>query len=820
MPRNTTTKQPVSAAEIAAITGKNLTWDEFCTEVLNDFYLANASREMSILGRKEVLGGKAKFGILGDGKEVVQLAMAKVFQNGDFRSGYYRDQTLMMALGLLTPQQFFAQLYANTNPQQEPNSAGRCMNGHYATASLNDDGSWKNLSQLKNSSADVSPTACQMVRAVGLALASKKYRECAALHNETDFSNQGNEITFATIGDASTSEGIFWEAINAAGVLQIPLAVTVYDDGYGISVPKKYQTTKQSISESLSGMAYDEKNKEGMYIITGHGWDYAGLCKMYQKAVPNIRKKHAPALFHIQEVTQQLGHSTSGDHRRYKSEERLKWEVEMDCLLHFKNWIIEHKIADAEALQNIANQAIADVRQQKNAAWKELNQPIQANLAELLSLYDAIANEGTHPEKMQQLRLDLSKLLNPTQREIAQSARKTLLQLRNATNTSGIINLKRFTNELMQTQKQIFTSFLTSPFPNSALKVPHIKAEYTANSPQVNGYEIMVACFDAILAREPRFFAFGEDLGKIGDVNQGFSGLQEKYGKQRVFDTGIREATIVGQGLGMAMRGLRPLAEIQYLDYLLYALQTLSDDAATLLYRTAGKQKAPLIVRTRGHRLEGIWHTGSPMGVILHALRGMYVVVPRNMTQAAGLYNTLLQADDPALVIECLNGYRLKETLPDNIGSFTVPLGVVETLRIGTDLTIVTYGSCCRIVMDAAEQLAAIGIDCEVIDVQSLLPFDLNHNIAASVQKTNRLLIVDEDVPGGASAYILQHVVEVQGAYRWLDSPPATLTAVENRAAYGSDGDYFCKPSAEDIVEKVYAIMNEVTPAIFKEYLG
>ena len=806
----------LSEKEIVKISGKKQTIEQFTQEVLADYKLGRLSREASLLGRKEVLSGKAKFGILGDGKELPQIALSKVFDYGDFRSGYYRDQTLMLALGNITVEQLFTQLYAHPNPQEEPHSAGRQMNAHFATHSLNEQGEWNNLMQIKNTAADISSTAAQMPRAVGLALASKKYREIPALHTFNQFSNQGNEITFVTIGDASTSEGLFWEAMNAAGVQKIPMVVSVWDDGFGISVPIEFQTTKGSISELMSGFKTDKQGR-GIDIYTVYAWDYPALLQTYRTAAEKTRKTHTPALVHVLEVTQPQGHSTSGSHERYKSKERLQWEIEKDCLLQFRNWIIELGLADEQTLNAIDEEARNAARNAQRTAWKQFNAPIQADIAQLTALYDQLAHTVTTPQVVIAAKNALLATLNPTRRDVAHSARKLLADLRHQ-NPAITQNLRRWKNDYLRLHHQTYTSHLHSQSNQNALLVPPIPPVYSQNSPVVNGFEVLNACFDAMLQRNPRVMAFGEDVGKIGDVNQGFSGLQAKYGIERVFDTGIREATIIGQGIGLAMRGLRPIAEIQYLDYFIYGLQPITDDLATLQYRTVGKQKAPLIIRTRGHRLEGIWHTGSPIGMILHSVRGIYLLTPRNMVQAAGMYNTMLLSDEPAIIIECLNGYRLKETLPDNIAQFTVPLGIPDVLQQGTDITLVTYGSCCRIVMEAAAWLQEVGISCEVIDVQTLLPFDLHHAILQSVKKTNRLMVIDEDVPGGASAYILQQIVENQAAYYHLDAPPTTLTAQPNRGAYGSDGDYFCKHGANDVFEKVYAIMHEAEPDRFPKF--
>lgn len=807
----------ITPKDIQSISGKKQTAEEFTREILADYKLGRISREASLLGRKEVLTGKAKFGILGDGKELPQLALSKVFENGDFRSGYYRDQTLMLALGNVTVTQLFTQLYAHPNLKEEPHSAGRQMNAHFATRSLNEKGEWNNLMQIKNTSADISSTAAQMPRAVGLALASKKYRQVAQLQQLNGFSNNGNEITFVTIGDASTSEGHFWEAMNAAGVLQIPMVVSVWDDGYGISVPIEFQTTKGSISELMSGFKTDELGR-GIDLYTVYAWNYPELLKTYRQAAETARKTHRPALIHVKEVTQPQGHSTSGSQERYKSKERLQWEAEHDCLLKMRQWIIETGISDAETLDAIDSEAKDIAREAQKKAWAQFMHPIQQSLKELEAIYLQLQQQVAQPQIPEAALQTLKTSLNPTRRDVAANARKTLRLLRHE-NPQTTLPLKEWTARYQQQNHRAYADHLYS---QSAQAIDNIKTNppvYSQNSPVVNGFEVLNACFDAMLQRDPRVVAFGEDVGKIGDVNQGFAGMQAKHGIERVFDTGIREVTIIGQGIGMAMRGLRPIAEIQYLDYFIYGLQPVSDDLATLQYRTFGGQKAPLIIRTRGHRLEGIWHTGSPIGMLLNSVRGVHLLVPRNMTQAAAMYNTMLLSDEPAIIIECLNGYRLKEKLPDNIADITLALGTPEVLRSGTDITLVTYGSCCRIVMEAAEELQEMGISCEVIDVQTLLPFDVEHQILQSVKKTNRLLVIDEDVPGGASAYILQQILEQQGAYYHLDSAPATLTALPSRCAYGSDADYYCKPGPDDVTEKVYAIMQEAAPKRFPLFL-
>ena len=793
-------------------TNATLTFEDFKTEVLNDYTTATISRECSLLGRKEVLTGKAKFGIFGDGKEVPQLAMAKAFQNGDFRSGYYRDQTFMMAIGQLTVEQFFAGLYAQTDIEQEPMSAGRQMGGHFATHSLNEDGSWKDLTKQKNSSADISPTAGQMPRLLGLAQASKIYRQVSGIPNASNFSNGGNEIAWGTIGNASTSEGLFFETINAAGVLQVPMVMSVWDDEYGISVHAKHQTTKESISEILKGYQKD-KNTNGFEILKVKGWDYADLITTYEKAADIARVNHIPVLIHVTELTQPQGHSSSGSHERYKDGKRLSWERDYDCLRQMRLWMIAINIATPEELDAIDAQAKKEVLEAKKAAWNAFLEPIVAEQKELITVLQEIAKTSTHQEEILKFASDLSGIKSPIKKEILVTARKALRLLRN--DKEKEILSQWIISYTAKTQTK-FSSNLFSETELNVFSVEKVLPIYADDATEdTDGRMILRDNFDAIFTKYPETLIFGEDAGAIGDVNQGLEGMQEKYGELRVADVGIREATILGQGIGMALRGLRPIAEIQYLDYLLYAIQIMSDDLATLRYRTVGKQKAPLIIRTRGHRLEGIWHSGSPMGMIINAIRGIHVLVPRNMTQAAGFYNSLLECDEPALVIECLNGYRLKEKMPLNYGEFKTPIGVVETMREGSDITLVSYGSTLRIVQQAAKELDEVGIDCEVIDLQSLLPFDVKHDLVKSIAKTNRLLIIDEDVPGGASAYILQQIIEQQDGYNYLDSKPETLTAKAHRPAYGTDGDYFSKPSTEDVFEKVYAMMNEVNPSKF-----
>ena len=786
---------------------------EFIKIVLNDYKIANESREASLMGRREVLTGKAKFGIFGDGKEIAQLAMAKVFREGDFRSGYYRDQTFMFATGNLSLQEWFAGLYAHTDVDAEPMSAGRQMGGHFGTRSLNPDGTWKDLTKIKNSSADISPTGGQMPRLLGLAMASKHYKLNPDLQKDKfkNFSNKGNEIAFGTIGDASTSEGLFWETINAAGVMQIPMLVSVWDDGHGISVPKKYQTTKESISEILKGFQR-ENGGNGYEIFKTKGWDYAHLCETYEKAAKVCREEHVPVLIHVEEVTQPQGHSTSGSHERYKSKERLQWEADFDGIKKMREWILLNKLASEEQLNEIEENAKKAVREAKSAAWTAYLNPIKQEIKEVNAIIDEVAASSENAVFIAKIKTDLNSILEPIRKD-AVSAAKRILRLTRTENIAAKTKLIDWLNESKMANHDRYSSYLHSESSQNALNIKPVKIEYASEMKQVDGRELLRENFDYILNKYPEVLIFGEDSGRIGGVNQGLEGLQAKYGEIRVFDTGIREATIMGQAIGLSMRGLRPIAEIQYLDYLLYALQIMSDDLATVQYRTKGGQKAPVIIRTRGHRLEGIWHSGSPMGMIINSLRGIHVCVPRNMTQAAGFYNTLLCADEPALVIEPLNGYRLKEQLPANIGEYKTPLGVVETINEGTDITLVTYGSCCRIAMEAVKQLAEADISVEVIDVQTLLPFDLNHDIVKSLAKTNRLLVLDEDVPGGASAYILQKVLEEQGGYQYLDAEPRTLAAKEHRPAYGSDGDYFSKPSADDVFDAVYEMMHEADPA-------
>lgn len=791
----------------------NVNQEEFKQLVKKDYRLAIESREASLIGRREVLTGKAKFGIFGDGKEVAQIAWAKSFQNGDFRSGYYRDQTFMMAIGELNTQQFFASLYADTDHANEPASGGRQMNGHFATQSLDENGSWKNLTEQKNSSADISPTAGQMPRLLGLAEASKKYRNIQGLQDRSNFSHNGDEIAWGTIGNASTSEGLFFETFNAAGVLGVPMVISVWDDEYGISVHAKDQTTKENISEILKGFQKDE-DTNGYEILHVKGWDYAGLIETYEKASQIAREQHVPVLIHVTEITQPQGHSTSGSHERYKSKERLEWEKEHDCLVKMRQWMEDNEVATGEELDALEKEAKKAAREAKAAAWKDFITPIKQEITEVADMIDRAAGQADNQEAMQELGKNLRGLMDPLRKDAVSAARRALWHLRSA-GQDARQELRQWLEQSNEANYDRYNNHLYSESENSPLNIEAVAPQYSDDSQQVDARIVLRDNFDRLLGEHPEVLIFGEDSGKIGDVNQGLEGLQEKHGEQKVYDTGIREATILGQGIGMAMRGLRPIAEIQYLDYLFYALQIMSDDLATVQYRTRGRQKAPVIVRTRGHRLEGIWHSGSPMGAIINSVRGMHVLVPRNMTQAAGFYNTILQGDDPALIVECLNGYRLKERIPDNLADLRTPLGVVESLKEGSDLTLVTYGSSCRIAMEAADLLEEMGISIEVIDIQSLLPFDRKHDIVKSLQKTNRLLVLDEDVPGGASAFILQQVLEEQNGYRYLDSRPETLTSKAHRPAYGSDGDYFSKPQVDDVVERVYRVMNESDPERF-----
>lgn|ERR1017187_18087 len=783
---------------------ENLSFDKFKEEVLKDYRIVSESREASILGRKEVLTGKAKFGIFGDGKEVAQIAMAKFFMPGDFRAGYYRDQTFMFATGLSTIEQFFSQLYADPNTDNDPFSAGRQMNSHFSTRFVNENGDWLPLSKLKNVSSDIAPTAGQMPRALGLALASKLFREEKGLNKLTDLSDNGNEICFCTIGDASTSEGHFWETMNAAGVLQIPLAVFVWDDGYGISVPKEYQTTKSSISKALSGLQKTEESN-GINIYNLKGWDYAGMCEVLEVAIKNIRKTHTPALFHVEEITQPQGHSTSGSQERYKTHERLAWEHNWECRKQMREWILSNALASETELREIEDNAKAFVKQSRKNAWDKYITPIRNEVSNLVSLLKKNTENSENKDGFDKLITELISNREPLRRDIM----RTLSAAIELSKPTASPSLTKYYEKLAKENAQLYNSFLYNEGPKSALNVKPISASYEDDAPHINGFEVLNKYFDQLFSENNKVVAFGEDLGHIGDVNQGFSGLQQKYGECRIFDTGIRELSIIGKGIGLALRGLRPIAEIQYLDYLLYGLQPLSDDVCTTHFRTVGQQSVPLIVRSRGHRLEGIWHSGSPMGMIINALRGMYVCVPRNMVQAVGMYNTLMQSNDPALMIECLNGYRLKERLPSNLIEYRVPIGIPEIIKAGDDITVVSYGSTLRLVKEASAILDKMKIDCEIIDVQTLLPFDINHMILESLKKTNRILFIDEDVPGGAAAYMFNKVMEEQGGYRWLDVSPRTLTAKDHRASYGSDGDYFSKPNVEDIIRVANEMMAE-----------
>lgn len=783
-----------------------LSYEGFRNAVLEDYRIVVESRETSLLGRKEVLTGKAKFGIFGDGKEVAQVALSKFFQPGDFRSGYYRDQTWMFASGIGTIQQFFAQMYADPNQENDPFSAGRQMVSHYATANTDENGEWINLAAQKNVAADMAPTAAQMPRSVGLALGSKLFRNSKALKPFTHLSSNGNEICFCTIGDASTSEGHFWEAVNAAGVLQIPLAIFVWDDGYGISVSKENQTTKGSISAALKGMQ-KRPDTNGIDIYTVKGWDYAGLCEIFENGINKIRETHIPAVFHVEELTQPQGHSTSGSHERYKTPERLQWERDWDCVKKMREWIIENSIATSDELFEIEIEAKKKVLQSRNNAWKAYLQPIKEQAAKAIELIQSVTvNDIDRHGQLQALIKQLQQNTEPLRKDVMKAIAAAIII---AKNYPGHSNLVDYYNELKDLNRSLYNRYLYNEGAKAAVKVKEVKPEYGVKPVIANGYEVLNKYFDQLLNSDPRVVAFGEDVGLIGDVNQAFAGLQIKYGDNRVFDTGIRELTIIGQGIGLALRGLRPIAEIQYLDYLVYGLEPLADDVASLHYRTNGLMSCPLIVRTRGHRLEGIWHSGSPMGMVINSLRGMYVCVPRNMTQAAGMYNTLLQSNDPAIVIESLNGYRLKEKLPVNLLEFRVPMGIPEILKEGEDVTIVSYGSVLRIIMDAAAKLEKENISCEVIDVQTLLPFDTEHLIVESLKKTNRIIFIDEDVPGGAAAYMFNKVIEGQQGYRYLDAAPKTLTGKEHRPSYGSDGDYFSKPNAEEIYEAVMDLMAE-----------
>jgi pyruvate/2-oxoglutarate/acetoin dehydrogenase E1 component/TPP-dependent pyruvate/acetoin dehydrogenase alpha subunit len=788
------------------LTLENLSYDLFRKEVLKDYRLVCESREASLLGRKEVLTGKAKFGIFGDGKEVPQVAAAKFFRPGDFYAGYYRDQTLGFALGISTIEEFFSQLYADPDINHDPHSAGRNMNSHFSSPLVGEDGEFLDLVHRKNFTAGLAPTAAHVPRSLGLAYASKAFRQIRELSDLHDLSVNGNEICFCTIGDASTSEGHFWEIINAAGVLQVPLAIFVWDDGYGISVPVKFQTTKGSISEVLRGFQKEE-GTNGIDIYKVKAWDYAGMCETFEAGLHKIRVTHTPALFHVEELTQPQGHSTSGSHERYKTPERLEWERTWDAMKKMKEWIIDNALASAEELEEIHTKAKDLVRNSKNAAWEKCMAPIHDQVSRSVALIqELVSGMPEKHEEFEPILRQLSLFREPNRRDVMHSLHQALVL---AGDHPASASLRAFYQALSRENNQLYNTHLYQEGRKKIENIEPVHAHYTEDAPLMNGYEILNKYFDELFARNPKVLAFGEDLGQIGDVNQGFAGLQLKYGKGRISDSGIREIAIIGQGIGLAMRGLRPIAEIQYLDYMLYAIQTLSDDLASLHYRTAGRQSAPLIVRTRGHRLEGIWHSGSPMGMLINAVRGILVCVPRNMVQAVGMYNTILEGMDPAIVIECLNGYRLKEKLPSNLADFRVALGVPEIIREGSDVTVVSYGSTLRIIAEAVEDLSALGIDCEIIDVQTLLPFDIHHLILGSLKKTNRIIFIDEDVPGGAAGYIFNKVMEEQGGYRWLDVAPRTLTAKAHRPAYASDGDYFSKPNEEEIIDAIQEMMRE-----------
>ena len=792
---------------------EELSFDEFKKIVINDYRIGYQSRQASLIGRREVLTGKAKFGIFGDGKEVAQLAMAKAFKKGDWRAGYYRDQTFMFATGMSNLMEFFAQLYAYPDVEKDPASAGRQMNCHYATRFVNSDGTWINQTQTMNCSSDISTTGGHMPRLLGLAFASKLYRQNKDLEFQTNFSIDGNEVAFGTIGNGSTSEGLFFETLNAAGVLQVPMAISVWDDAYAISVPASLQTTKEDISEILKGFQREE-NTNGYEIFKVRGWDYIALCETYERAIAVCRDEHVPVLIHVTEMTQPQGHSSSGSHERYKSKDRLEWEDKNDCLLKMREWMIESAIISQEEIDDLETEAKKYVRDCQKTVWNQLGKEIRIDLEEATELIENLASGSDFQNELLNIVKVLTEELDPGRREIITAVRKALRLTINeySHHKEALINWLK--DEQLKADSRynskLFSNTIFSPF-----YVPSLPIEYNEEAKILDGREVLNACFEANFERDKTIVAFGEDVGAIGDVNQGFSGLQAKFGDLRIMDTGIREATIIGQGIGLAMRGLRPIAEIQYLDYLLYSINVISDDLATLSYRTAGGQKAPLIIRTRGHRLEGIWHSGSPMGLILNSMRGLHICVPRNMTQAAGMYNVLLRGDEPALVIECLNGYRLKEKLPSNPGDFTVPLGKAEILKEGTDLTVISYGSTLRLVMEATEELERMGISMEVIDPQTLYPFDLDNICGKSLKKTSKLLIVDEDLPGAASAYILQKVLEAQKGYFSLDDQPVTLTAKEHRPPYGSDGDYFCKPSMDDIIEAAYKLMQNSDPKKF-----
>ena len=795
-----------NVANTDSLAYEKLSFDRFRDEVLKDYRVACESREASLLGRKEVLTGKAKFGIFGDGKEVAQVAVAKFFQPGDFLSGYYRDQTLAFATGQATMEEFFSQLYADPDSNNEPHSSGRQMNSHFATAIVDENGEWLDIANRKNIAAGMAPTAAQMPRSLGFALASKIFRHSPVLQELEHLSNNGNEVCFCTIGDASTSEGHFWETLNAAGVLQVPLAIFVWDDGYGISVPKQYQTIKGSISEAAKGMQVRE-DTNGVSIYRIKAWDYAGMCEVFETAIQQIRDTHVPALFHVEEVTQPQGHSTSGSHERYKSSERLEWEREWDANKKMREWILSNALASEDELDEIEVQSKAFVRRSRQAAWDRFSAPIREQAARSVELINELADHHVDEDnKIKRIASALRSIREPQRKDILKALHAAILLSGDPSRTE---QLNKYYEQLRGEGYNYYSTHLYDEGPKKIVNVPGTSPEYADRAPMLNGYEILNKYFDQLFSTNLKVVAFGEDVGKIGDVNQGFAGLQAKYGEHRIFDTGIRELTIVGQAIGLAMRGLRPIAEIQYVDYILYGLQPLSDDAATLHWRTKGRQSAPIIIRTRGHRLEGIWHSGSPMGLMIHSLRGFHVCVPRNMVQAAGMYNTLLAGNDPAIVIESLNGYRLKEKLPENILSYRVPLGIPEIIREGTDITVVSYGSMLRIIQEAADVLASLEIDCEIIDVQTLLPFDINQTILSSLKKTNRIVFIDEDVPGGAAAYMFTQVMEGQGGYRWLDVAPRTITGKAHRPSYGSDGDYFSKPNTEEIIDVIRQMLSE-----------
>ena len=777
-------------------------------EIIKDYRLAYQSRQASLIGRREVLSGKAKFGIFGDGKEIINIAMARAFQKGDWRSGYYRDQTWMFMLGVMSIQEFFAQTYAHADVNHDSNTGGRSMNAHFANRFINPDGSWKNQTEIYNTAADVSPTGTQMPRTVGLAYASVIYR---GLETNNQFSKNGNEVAFASIGNASTAEGMFWESVNAIGVLHAPAVIAIYDDGYGISVPNQYQMVKGNIGELLKGFQRVPESNDGFDLYCARAWDYPALIQTFAQATDIARQHHIPALVHVTEVTQPQGHSTSGSHERYKTRERLRFEEEFDALHKMREWMLENRLISDVELAAIEKEDYAAVEGIRKMAWDAYLAPILEERGQVMDMLDEIAGSSSHASELSQIKERLANLPSVARRDVHSAAHEALRVLRDEAHPSKQV-LIQWKNEQDAINEDRYGSHLYS---GRALAVKEVKPVYSGSSPTMMGFEVVNAAFDSILARDPRVIAFGEDVGFLGDVNQGFKGMQEKYGALRVTDTGIREATILGQAIGMAMRGLRPICEIQYLDYVLYALQIMSDDLANLHWRTVGGQSAPVIVRTRGHRLEGIWHSGSPMAGLIHLVRGMNVLVPRDMTRAAGFYNTLLKADEPAVVVEVLNGYRVKERVPDNISEFTVPLGVPEVIRAGKDVTLVTYGACCRIAIDAAEKLSKVGIDLEVIDVQSLLPFDIHGKIVDSLRKTNRILFLDEDVPGGTSAYMLQEIIERQDGYFHLDSPAKTLSGKAHRPAYGSDGDYWSKPNAETVFDAVYEMMNEVDPSAY-----